>query len=197
MESFRTPGQRAGLTRAAVLGAAQDLLAEKGLESLTMRALAQRLSVAPNALYSHVTSKTALIDDLLDEVLAEVQAPAPDIADASDGLYQLMASTYDVLLTHRDLVPLYLARQGARGSNAQRLGTIMLALLARVNVHGSAASEALRVLIVYTIGFAAFTTHPPLDAGVDRPVIPAETLNNFTNGLRWLLTGITQASAVS
>ena len=32
-----------------------------------MRALARRLDVAPNALYSHVADKTDLLDQLLDE----------------------------------------------------------------------------------------------------------------------------------
>jgi TetR/AcrR family tetracycline transcriptional repressor len=190
----RTAGQRAGLTRAAVLAAAHRLLADRGLEALTMRALAERLGVAPNALYCHVASKTALIDDMLDDVLAEVEAPAPDSADPSTGLHQLMASTYDVLLAHPDLVPLYLARQGARGPNARRLGDIMLALLAGAGVSGPSAREALRVLIVYTIGFAAFATRPPVEPGADRPLTTDEMFDNFTTGLGWLLAGIMNTS---
>jgi AcrR family transcriptional regulator len=178
-----------------VLVAARGLLAERGLESLTMRGLAQRLEVAPNALYSHVANKTALIDDLLDDLLAEVQAPAPGIEDPTVGLHELMASTYGVLLAHPDLVPLYLARQGARGTNAHRLGDTMMTLLARAGVHGPAAGEALRVLIVYTIGFAAFTTRPPIETGGDQPLNTNEMLDNFTNGLGWLLAGIVQTAA--
>lgn len=191
----RTPGQRAGLTRAAVLSAARDLLADEGLESLTMRGLAENLDVAPNALYSHVASKTALIDDLLDEVLAEVQAPTQDVEDPIGGVHLLMASTYDVLLAHPALVPLYLARQGARGENAQRLGGIMITLLASAGVRGQEAHEALRVLIVYTIGFAAFATHPPLESGADVPLTSEEMHDNFASGLRWLLEGIVRTSA--
>ncbi len=110
----RTPGQRAGLTRVRVLAAAREVLVEQGLEALTMRALARRLEVSPNALYSHVASKAALIDDVLDDVLAEVHAPDPDRAEPSTGLHALMTSTYEVLLAHPDLVALYLARGGAR-----------------------------------------------------------------------------------
>ncbi len=173
-----------------MLAAAHQLLAERGLEALTMRGLAERLDVAPNALYSHVPSKTALIDDVLDDVLAEVEAPTGDVEDPHAGLHSLMASTYEVLLAHADLIPLYLARQGARGPNAQRLGDIMLTLLADAGVTGTRAREALRVLIVYTIGFAAFTTRPPIDAGAG-PELPAEEVRgNFDSGLRWLLAGI-------
>jgi TetR/AcrR family tetracycline transcriptional repressor len=190
MSRPRSPGQRAGLTHARVLTAARDLLAEGGLKALTMRALADRLDVRPNTLYSHVESKTALIDGVLDDVLAEVEAPTPEVEDAGTGLHTLMASTYDVLLGHPDLVPLYLARQGARGPNAQRLGNIMLVLLARAGVSGHRAREALRVLIVYTIGFAAFATRPPFELD-DAPVLLGEEITgNFNSGLRWLLAGI-------
>jgi len=174
----------------AILAAARALLAEQGVEALTMRAVAQRLDVAPNALYSHVPSKTALLDD----VLASVQTPAQDIGDPTVGLHQLMTSAYHVLLTHPGLVPLYLARQGARGLNAQRLGDATTTLLVRAGVRGQAAGEALRVLIVYTIGFAAFAARPPTETD-DRPLATDELLDNFTNGLRWLLDGILHTAA--
>ncbi len=156
-----------------------------------MRTLARRLDVSPNALYSHVPSKTALIDEVLDDVLAEVQAPIwDDVTEPSSGLHALMASAHDVLLAHRDLVPLYLTRQGARGPNAQHLGEIMLALLARGGVTGPPAREALRVLIVYTIGFAAFAVRGPVLPD-DEPESPSDELAaNFDSGLRWLLAGI-------
>lgn len=191
MQPPRTPGQRAGLTRARVLAGAREVLADEGLEALTMRTLAQRLEVTPNSLYSHVPSKTALIDDVLDDVLAEVQAPVgDDVTQPSAGLHALMTSTHDVLLAHPDLVPLYLARQGARGPNAQHLGEIMLALLARGGVTGESGREALRVLVVYTIGFAAFAVRGPVMPG-DEPEPPSDELAaNFDSGLRWLLAGI-------
>lgn len=174
-----------------MLAAAHELLAETGLKGLTMRALAERLEVAPNALYSHVASKTALIDAVLDDVLAEVETPPADVEDPLGGLHQLMGSTYQVLMAHRDLVPAYLARQGARGTNAQRLGEIVLELLASAGVNGTRAREALRVLIVYTIGFAAFATRPPIDAGAGPELRAEEMSENFDSGLRWLLAGIT------
>lgn len=190
MNTARTPGQRAGLTRAAVLAAARTLLTDGGADALTMRALARRLAVAPNALYSHVGSKTQLLDDLLDDLLASVQAPDPDALDPVAGLAALMASTYTVLTAHPNLVPAYLARQGARGPNAVRLGDLMDTLLTRTGVTGAATAQARRVLIVHTIGFAAFATSA---AGTDRPIPPEESRQNFAQSLQWLLTGITHA----
>ncbi|MGY1772125.1 TetR/AcrR family transcriptional regulator [Blastococcus sp. SYSU D00813] len=187
MESRRTPGQRAGLTRAQVLDAARGLLAERGLAGLTMRALAQRLGVAPNALYSHVPDKAHLVEELLDDALAAV----PDPAEGTEwraGLRELMAGTHEVLLACPGLVPLYLGR-GARGPNARRLGAAVTGLLARGGVTGVEAREALRVLIVYTIGFAAFEVQPgPEDA--DPGERSAGLAGTFDRGLDWLLAGI-------
>lgn len=191
MVDRRNPGQRAGLDHSAVLGAARDVLAERGLEGLSMRALAARLGVSPNALYSHVDSKTGLVDDLLDGALAAVAAPSPDLDRPLQGVHDLMTSSYEVLLSHADLIPLYLARQGARGPNAQRLGDLTLALLDQVGVTGQDASRALHVLIVYTIGAAAFATRSPLSAGTAASTSAEDHRAEFERGLQWILTGIT------
>jgi AcrR family transcriptional regulator len=184
VQPTRGPGQRAGLSRDRVLDAATDLLAEHG--TVTMRAVAQRLGVAPNALYSHVADKTELVDGVLDRVLAQVEVPEPgDGDDPGDAVHRLMTSTHDVLTRHPQLVPAFLARQGARGENAQRLGAVALEHLSAAGITGDPAREALRVLIVYTIGFAAFD-----GAADERPLPPSELRTNFERGLRWLITGI-------
>jgi TetR/AcrR family transcriptional regulator, tetracycline repressor protein len=182
----RTPGQRAGLTRDQVLDAALDLVDEGGAAALTMRRVAQRLGVAPNALYSHVADRAALLDAVLDARLAAVAVPEPGPDPVAD-LAELMVRTYDLLVGRPDLVPLYLARQGSRGPQARRLGAAMLDLLAAAGVTGAGADEARRVLIVHTIGVAAFAS--PLDE--DRPLGPAESRRHHERGLRWLLAGIT------
>ncbi|NED95687.1 helix-turn-helix transcriptional regulator [Phytoactinopolyspora alkaliphila] len=197
MAGPRTPGQRAGLTRDTVLKTARDVLTERGLDGLTMRHLASRLGVAPNALYSYVANKTALVDDLLDDVLADVETPAPDSADPTGDLSVVMTSTFSVLLGHPDLVPLYLARQGARGPNAQRLGEVMLHLLAAAGLTGTAAHEARRVLIVFTIGFAALATPAPVEPEAAPPLTADDVSGNFRRGLQWLLAGILGGPAVS
>ena len=178
-----------------VLAAAQELLAQDGLDGLTMRGLARRLEVAPNALYSHVATKTALVDHILDKVLAGVEVPDPERGDWQVGLRTMMVSTHRVLLAHPDLVPLYLARHGARGPNAQRLGEVMLSLLRRGGVTGPSARDAQRALIVHAIGSAAFTARRPLEGGqgdAEGPPRP-ELIRTFERSLSWLLAGIAAA----
>jgi AcrR family transcriptional regulator len=178
------------LSRDQVLAAAHDLLQEGGLPGLSMRTLAHRLGVRPNTLYSHVSDKDDLVDGVLDEVLAQVTTPDPDIEDPLEGVHALMSSSYDVLLEHADLVPTYLARQGSSGPRAQHLGEVTLGLLARAGVTGARAREALRVLIVYTIGFAAFNPGPPLSEQLDPRLAADELKRSFERGLRWLIAGI-------
>lgn len=189
MTAARGPGQRAGLSRQAVLSAARDLVVEQGVEALSMRAVARRLEVAPNALYSHVVSRTALVDELLDDLLAGVTVPAADARRPVDALARLLTSTYRVLTAAPDLVPLYLARQGARGPNAVRLGAVMDQLLTAAGVRPSDVTQARRVLIVHVIGAAAFASAPPADGA--RVLSAAQSRRAFGRSLRWLLAGIT------
>jgi TetR/AcrR family transcriptional regulator, tetracycline repressor protein len=183
----RTPGQRAGLTREAVLAEAGAALAEGGVEALSMRRLARRLGVAPNALYSHVAGRDDLIDAVLDDTLNEVRAPDPSRGDWRDGIETMMRRTYAVLLSHPDLVPLYVARRGARGPRAVELGEQMLAMLARGGIEGDRARQAVRALIVHTIGFAAFGAQEPLR---ESTLTPKAVEQHFVQSLRWLLDGI-------
>jgi AcrR family transcriptional regulator len=180
-----------------VLAAAHELLVAGGVEALTMRRLASRLDVAPNALYSHVVSKTQLLDDLLDDLLSQVDTPPAEAEDPVAALAALMTSTYAVLTAHPSLVPLYLARQGARGANAVRLGERMDALLTRAGVPDRGVPEARRVLIVHTIGFAAFSTGANPADGSAAPVAAEEAGRNFARGLQWVLAGIVQDAGAS
>jgi TetR/AcrR family transcriptional regulator, tetracycline repressor protein len=192
VQPARTPGQRAGLTREAVLAAARQVLTEFGLDGLSMRAVAQRLNVAPNALYSHVTNKQTLVDLLLDGVLADVD---PDVAtdEPRAALHALMTITYDTLLRHADLLPTYLARQGARGPNAQRLGDIVHARLRTAGVRGARADQAQHVLIIHTIGFAAFASHPNVDSDGEPGRSVTAMRRDYTTSLTWLLIGLLEA----
>lgn len=183
----RGPGERAGLSRAAVVETARGLLESGGVAALSMRAVARSLGVSPNALYSHVADKDALVDLLLDDLLAGLPRPV-DAVDPMAALVDLLAATFDALARAPDLVAVALSRQGSRGAAAVELGELMDALLARGGVDGDVAA-ARRVLIVHVIGFAAFAV-PPAGVGAGRPLDTSEVRALFLTSTRWLLTGI-------
>lgn len=190
MSTSRGPGQRAGLDTVQVLAAARAVLREDGIQALSLRAVARRLGVAPNTLYSHVAGKEDLLDLVLDDVLGGVAIPADEEVrrDPWGAVRAIMLDSYDVLLAHPGLVPAYLDRQGARGVQARRLGVVTMRALGNAGLDEGSAREAMRVLIVNTVGFAAFSARPE---GAGAGVIGANELRrNFENGLDWLLAGI-------
>ena len=63
---------RIPLSRERVLRAAVGLADEGGIESLTMRRLAERLGSEPMSLYYHVANKDALLDGVADLILGEI-----------------------------------------------------------------------------------------------------------------------------
>jgi AcrR family transcriptional regulator len=209
----RGAGERAGLSRAAVLAAARRIADEEGVAPLTIRRLAAELGVAPNAFYTYVPNKEALLDALVDDLLAGVDAGDPAEGDWREGLARVMDSSRRLLLAHPRLVPVFLARPGL-GPNAARLGELTFELLRRGGVEGERAVEAFRVLLIYSLGFAAFQaprqhtdsrtrTRRVEDtfAGLPEDRFPRlrrlagalaapTTDRHFHTGLRWLLDGI-------
>lgn len=69
--------RRAPLSRQRVLRAAVALADEAGIESLSMRNLAEDLGVVPMALYKHVANKGELLAGMIDMVVGEIDPLVP------------------------------------------------------------------------------------------------------------------------
>lgn len=67
--------RRTPLTKDRVLGAAVKLADETGIDSLSMRKLAEALDVVPMALYKHFANKDQLLDGMIDMVITEIDPP--------------------------------------------------------------------------------------------------------------------------
>lgn len=174
----RGRGHAAGLDQPAILTAAVQLLAAAGSHGLSMRRLATRLGVTPNALYNHFKNKTELIDALLDDALGLVDTPTTD--DPLSDLLSIMVSTFDALTARGDLVPLYLDRRGARGPNAIALGERMLEAFRSLGVEASTAQLAIHVLVVQVIGFAGYGATDD----------PHKTRESYVHSTHWTLQGV-------
>ena len=72
--------QKAELTRAAIVGAALDLAAAEGLESITLQVVADRVGLSKSGVFSRVGSREALQKAVIEEFghrfLADVFVPA-------------------------------------------------------------------------------------------------------------------------
>jgi TetR/AcrR family transcriptional regulator, tetracycline repressor protein len=95
----------AGLTKAAIVQAALDLLNEAGMDGLTVRALAARLGVQAPALYWHVRSKQALLDEMATRIwrdIGDVIAALPDDVPWRELMATYATAVRKGLLSHRD-----------------------------------------------------------------------------------------------
>ena len=90
---------RAPLSKERVLRAAVDVADKGGIESLSMRKLAQELRVEAMSLYNHVRNKEDILDGVVDVVVGEIQVP-PKTSDWKTSLRQTVLSARGVLLRH-------------------------------------------------------------------------------------------------
>jgi TetR/AcrR family transcriptional regulator, tetracycline repressor protein len=192
-----------------VVDAAVHIYTAGGLDGLSMRSVAKVLGIAPNALYSHVKDKDELVDLLIDRLLVDVPIPEAD-TEWRDALTELMSSARDLLIHHPDLMPTFLS-QPTRGPNALKLADCTLGILARAGIHGKNAVLALRLLLVFTFGFAAQELPRLQDPDHERISKTVQAYSRseyaalhevsdslsrhadehtFATGLRWLIDGI-------
>lgn len=67
---------RVPLSRERVLSGALAVADAQGVDSLTIRLLAEHLGVKPMALYHHVANKSEIIDGIVDLVFSEIELPS-------------------------------------------------------------------------------------------------------------------------
>ncbi|WP_188524122.1 TetR/AcrR family transcriptional regulator [Isoptericola cucumis] len=116
MRSQATPrrpqGRHAGVTRAALLDAATELVDRDGLAALSMRRLGAAVGVEAMTVQHHVGTKDQLLDGLVERLLDGV---LPDLPDAGDWQGTLRAVAHGFraqLLAHPRLVPVVATRPG-------------------------------------------------------------------------------------
>ncbi|MDY6810321.1 MAG: TetR family transcriptional regulator [Actinomycetota bacterium] len=115
-------------SRADVLRAARDILAEHSLADLSMRRLAADLGVRPNALYWHFPNKQTLLAALSDDILDQIP-PAPTAVGWDERLALLATGLRAALLDVPDSAEI-VSSSWASGLSARTIAT-QLASVAR------------------------------------------------------------------
>jgi AcrR family transcriptional regulator len=90
--------RRVPLSRERILQAGIRLADEGGIESLTMRKLAQALAVEAMSLYNHVANKDDLVNGMVDLVVGEIELPST--AEWDKAIRECAVSAHEVLLRH-------------------------------------------------------------------------------------------------
>jgi TetR/AcrR family tetracycline transcriptional repressor len=85
----KRPGAGRPLDVAEILRVARKLVAEHGLDALSMRSLTRELGVSHMATYHHVGNKEDLVALIVDDVLQQIEVPGPDEGTWEERLREL------------------------------------------------------------------------------------------------------------
>lgn len=95
--------QREPLTREKILETAMELADAEGLDAVTMRRLATELSVEAMSLYHHIPKKEALLDEIVETIIGEVNAATGENNGGADWRAAMRArclAARDVMVRH-------------------------------------------------------------------------------------------------
>jgi AcrR family transcriptional regulator len=160
MPQSRAPRRRAPrntLDRDAVAAAALALMDAEGVGALTIRALANRLGVAPMALYNHTATKEDILDAARDLGLARLPAadPGPGAGPWWVRLRAVNLAFHGALRAHPSLTALLVARPLA-GQAPMGAAEAQVRVLVEAGFAPEAAARAHLTLLHYALGAAAW-----------------------------------------
>jgi AcrR family transcriptional regulator len=152
----RRPGPRRALTEREILDAALDLLDEGGPQAASIRGIAARVGLAPNAVYTYFPDKAAVVTALVERLLGEVDHDV--FADREthwrERVEALALELRTNLSAHPGAVRLIIGGP-MDGPQALGLNERLLELLSDAGLDDTDAARAAYLLIVYVFGSIA------------------------------------------
>ncbi len=175
--STRARAPRGHLSKERVFRAAVDLADGGGLESLTMRKLADKLGVGAMSLYYYVPNKDELVTGMVDIVFAEIELPPRD-ADWKIAMRRRATSTREALNRHRWAVGL-MESQEMPGRASIRLHDAVLGCLREAGFSIEMTIQAYSVLDAYIYGFALQEKTVPFESAEDAAALAQEQVRQL------------------
>jgi TetR/AcrR family tetracycline transcriptional repressor len=149
----------AGLDEQAIVAAALDIIAERGVSGLSMRLLSQRLGVALGATYRHVPNKNELLRLVAKDLYSRIKPP-DDCADEFEQAKRVMLQIHDLLAAYPGMAA-HIAEHVPEFYSASVAGLISGPLQAA----GLSRAEADRIvfaLVLLNAGHMLFQVPPEL-----------------------------------
>lgn len=169
------------LTRERIVATALDLVDSDGPEALSMRRLGADLGVDPMAVYYHLPNKDALLDAIVEAVMAEIAVDDDDrSAPAEERILRAALSYRDALLAHARALPIVLTRSPATAT-AMRPVEVLLGILSDAGLPPSramAGMNAVAAVVRGLVGLAVECDGRQNTAG--RPAYPADEFAHVT-----------------
>jgi len=198
------PAATEPLGREEIVAAAMRIIGDRGLDGLTMRALAVELGVTPMALYHHVPNKEGLLQLVADAVIEEVEVPGAASGPWNVRLAQLARELRARLAKFPGIGP-YVLGSDIPMPGLDRLMTATIEMLEREGFTEREAALAFTAVHNYLLGrltVEATLRGPRFEqlkarrAGWPQPPggdLPADEY--FDYGLRTLIAGVTPAAS--
>ncbi|WP_298750892.1 TetR/AcrR family transcriptional regulator [uncultured Serinicoccus sp.] len=153
------------LTRDRVLDGAISLADRIGVDSLTIRRLADALETRPMTIYHHLPNKEAILDGMVDRVFAEIDRPPADL-DWKPAMRHRCMSAREVLSRHPWAVPLMESRSNALPETLGHHDAV-LGCLRRGGLSLDMTGHAYALLDSYVYGFALQEASLPATGGAE------------------------------
>jgi AcrR family transcriptional regulator len=153
--------RRTQLTRERVVAAGIELADRDGIESISMRRLAQELGVEAMSLYTHVRNKDDLLDGMVDAVIGKIST-STDGADWKMSLRQMVLAARSIVLTH-PWAPRLIESRTTPGPATMRYINTVIGLLREGGFTIGQAHHAIHILGSRALGF----THELFDDSDD------------------------------
>ena len=157
-------GRGGSLTRERIVQAALDIVDREGLRGLSMRRLGAELGVDPMAAYYHVPNKEALLDAIVEAVMAEIDLAGDDPSAPPEERILIAARAYrDVLLAHASAVPIVLSR-GPSTPQAMRPVELLTGILRDAGLPPAQALAGMNAIAATVRGTVGMVADGPAEA---------------------------------
>ena len=183
----KAAARRTPITTELLVDAAIELIEADGLETLSMRRLADRFGIQAASVYWYVTSKEHMLDLVVDRlhgmavqaVLVEhVEQRRTDDEKPEQVLRRFATGYRSFLLAHPDSAKVISGRQ-VIGENLALLTEQVLSLFRQTGLNSRNAVHATTVLLVYIQGFVLYETAPLSAIGAGSTDDRSTTLNQM------------------
>lgn len=206
------------LSRERILRAAICLADAGGIESLSMRKLAQELGVKAMSLYNHVADKDDLLDGIVDIVVGEIEVPVLEI-DWKTAMRRRATSAHEMLLRHPWAAMELMSRMNV-GPSMLRYIDATLGCLRKAGFSFEMADHAWNAIDSHIYGFTLQELNFPIRerdyaeaAAIGLALIPADKypymnqlthyvmdgryngIHDFNFGLEFIINGLDRALA--
>jgi AcrR family transcriptional regulator len=155
----RKPAAPPELNRAEIIAAACRLINRVGVESFTMRALADELQFSPMAAYRHVSNKEELLFMAVDSVLEGVELPPRDLPWPER--FQAVAhAVWAAIEPHRWIPGFLLSKAQKPVPNLERIFDELRDILGDAGLEPDEARKAITMAWTFTGGLLSWAKDP-------------------------------------